>query len=142
METSTRVKPSLEQVERNFQMWRSDQNRGRIPEHLWQQAIGLLEEYTQTRVCKTLQLNRVSFKKKASGVKSSRPARLPEQLLAMEETPTFTMTRVEDLHITADAASQSWTASIRRPDGCVLSIEGNEQTRLDGLISRFCGEVG
>jgi len=52
------VKPTLEVVRDQFETWRSRRPcRGRIPEALWQAAVGLCREYSLGEVSRTLRLN-------------------------------------------------------------------------------------
>ena len=52
------TRPSLENVHRQFGSWRKKRRRrSRIPESLWQGAIGLCQEYSIGEVSRTLRLN-------------------------------------------------------------------------------------
>ena len=52
------VKPTLEVVHNEFEAWRKKRSsRGRIPEVLWQEAIGLCTDHSVREVSRTLRLN-------------------------------------------------------------------------------------
>ena len=51
-------KPRLEQVQKQFELWRrSRAKRGAIPDALWQAAIMLFPDYPVHRISKALRLN-------------------------------------------------------------------------------------
>jgi hypothetical protein len=45
------------------------------------------------------------------------------------------VTKLEDL---TPAANATWSASIRRPDGCVMTINSTGHSGLSGVLSQFC----
>jgi hypothetical protein len=52
------IRPSLENVRHQFGTWRKRRRcRSRIPESLWQAAIGLCQEHSIGEVSRTLRLN-------------------------------------------------------------------------------------
>ena len=52
------VKPALEVVRHQFEAWRKRRRcRGRIPEALWEAAVGLCREYSICEVSQSLRLN-------------------------------------------------------------------------------------
>jgi hypothetical protein len=52
------IRPSLENVRHQFGTWRKRRRcRGRIPEALWQAAVGLCREHSICKVSQTLRLN-------------------------------------------------------------------------------------
>ncbi len=63
-----------------FETWRASQSghRRRIPEHLWQMALALLDQYSVSRVCRELGLNchRLRFKL-SNSANSANPAPQP-----------------------------------------------------------------
>ena len=137
-------KRGLEEVQNNFRTWRLDRpTRGRnrlIPEALWQEALGLLPEYTPGRICKALRLDQSTFKKRAHQGKETRPAKtrvgqVSPKPVSKQGQPTFTVTNVEELLATPN---DNWSASIQRPDGCVLAIVSCGNGRFNDLISLFC----
>ena len=56
--TTPTVKPTLEVVRHQFEAWRKRRScRGRIPEALWEAAVGLCREHSICEVSRSLRLN-------------------------------------------------------------------------------------
>jgi hypothetical protein len=56
--TPPTVKPALEVVRHQFEAWRKQRRcRGRIPEALWEAAVGLCREHSICEVSQSLRLN-------------------------------------------------------------------------------------
>lgn len=56
------TRPDLERVLAEFDAWRA-RPRGRlIPDRLWTAAVGLLDRYSVSRICRQLRLNPTRFK--------------------------------------------------------------------------------
>jgi len=56
--TTPTVKPTLEVVRHQFEAWRERRRcRGRIPEALWEAAVGLCREHSICEVSRSLRLN-------------------------------------------------------------------------------------
>ncbi len=56
--TTPVVKPTLEVVRHQFEAWRKRRRcRGRIPEALWEAAVGLCQEHSICEVSRSLRLN-------------------------------------------------------------------------------------
>jgi hypothetical protein len=56
--TTPTVKPTLEVVRHQFEAWRKRRRcRGRIPEALWEAAVGLCREHSFCEVSRSLRLN-------------------------------------------------------------------------------------
>ena len=56
-------KAELSEVEKQFESWRSKPHGRLIPEELWNAAVGLLDRYTPSAICRHLRLNSARFKK-------------------------------------------------------------------------------
>lgn len=64
------VSPTLESVHNQFGTWRKRRRcRGRIPETLWQAAVGLCKEHPVGEVSRTLRLNYNGLKDRVSKAK-------------------------------------------------------------------------
>lgn len=57
-------KPEIEEVLRQFETWRANRHGRLIPEELWKAAVGLLDRYSASTICRHL---RVLVKKVVSG---------------------------------------------------------------------------
>jgi hypothetical protein len=56
--TTSTVRPALEVVRHQFEAWRKRRRcRGRIPEALWEAAVGLCQEHSICEVSRSLRLN-------------------------------------------------------------------------------------
>jgi hypothetical protein len=68
------IRPSLENVRHQFGTWRKKRRcRNRIPESLWQAAIGLCQEHSICEVSRTLGLNYNGLKNRATRAKDRNP---------------------------------------------------------------------
>ena len=60
-----------------FQAWRSQRQRGRIPQELWQLAVRLVSRYGLSRTASVLRLDYYSLKKRAEAAGQEPPPRGP-----------------------------------------------------------------
>jgi hypothetical protein len=68
------IRPSLENVCRQFGTWRKRRRcRGRIPEALWEAAVGLCREHSICEVSRTLGLNYNGLKNRVTRTKDRNP---------------------------------------------------------------------
>ncbi len=68
--TTPTVKPTLEVVRHRFEAWRKRRGRrGRIPEALWEAAVGLCREYSLCEVSRSLRVNYNDLKDRTPKVK-------------------------------------------------------------------------
>ena len=59
------VKPSIEEIQEQFILWRTNRrHRGPVPEQLWEAAVSLSEDYSIGHICKVLGLNHRQLKRK------------------------------------------------------------------------------
>lgn len=68
-------KPELEEVLRQFETWRANRQGRLIPKELWKAAVGLLDRYSASTICRHLGLDAGRFKQireAHGGVKGSR----------------------------------------------------------------------
>jgi len=69
------IRPSLENVRHQFGTWRKRRRcRSRIPESLWQAAIGLCHEHSIGEVSRTLRLNYNGLKNRVTRSRDRSPA--------------------------------------------------------------------
>ena len=69
------IRPSLENVRHQFGTWRKRRRcRSRIPECLWQAAVGLCREHSIHEVSQALQLNYNGLKNRVTRAKEKSPA--------------------------------------------------------------------
>jgi hypothetical protein len=59
------VKPSIEEIQEQFIVWRNNRrHRGPVPDELWEAAVSLAEDYSIGYICKVLGLNHRQLKRK------------------------------------------------------------------------------
>ncbi len=140
MATGDKQEWTLEDVQNHFSTWRVKRPKPkRIPDELWDEAVGLLSENTVTKVAKALRLEGRSLKAKAvkAGVvvRSRRKGKA-----AKPAVPTFLVTSVEDVVGKERQAQAGWKVSIKRSDGLEMAIDGSElnESVLQGLVNGFC----
>ena len=69
------VKPTLEVVRNQFEIWRKRRRcRSPIPESLWQAAVGLCREHSICEVSQTLRLNYNGLKNRVTRARDRSPA--------------------------------------------------------------------
>jgi len=69
------ISPTLEAVRHQFETWRKRRRcRSRIPESLWQAAVGLCEEHSVCEVSRTLRLNFNGLKNRVTKAGDRSPA--------------------------------------------------------------------
>ena len=137
-------KTRLEDVQKSFRNWRIERPergcRHLIPENLWKDAISLFAEHTPAQICKALQLDLATFNERVPQGRKGKAKAIDQaslKLVANHSSPTFTVVKVGDLMTTPN---DKWSASIKRPDGYVLSVSGCGATDLNNLVSQFCSE--
>ena len=73
-ESNLTLPSPLESVQYQFERWRESKKNAReqIPEHLWEAASKLKNEYPISRISNALRLNHTDLKNRISGKKSKR----------------------------------------------------------------------
>lgn len=104
--------PSIEDVQQQFQTWRSNRSRREpIPDHLWKAATSLCRIHTISHVSQQLKLSYTDLKK-----------RLNLPCLSDDcQAPAF---RQIDLSSLFQSQNQ-WQLFCQRPDGAFLSLSGS-----------------
>ena len=106
--TATDYKPLLQDIQDQFEHWRSNRSRKRepIPKRLWKAAADLCQIHGLSRVSKRLGLSYTDLKK-----------RLPKE-------PTVTS---QFMQLDISAFSSQWHLACDRPDGTRLTLSGSGQ---------------
>ena len=114
---------TLDSVQRDFELWRASRPSGKsrkIPDHLWDKALKLLEYHPIASVMKALHLS-------GNQIAAQRTARLTKSNSAFVEfnipplTPHTNYSKIE----------------IKRPDGAVLAIEQLTEHALFQILTNF-----
>ena len=122
---------TLDDVKRDFEKWRASRPNkvGRIPNHLWDKVLDILDYYPVGEVTKVLRLSggQVSAKRKQRDACNLAP-KLPAN-------PSFVELNLSSPMPCGNTATKLHSRiEIRRPDGAVLVIEQlPEQTMLQVL---------
>ena len=106
--TATDYKPSLQDIQDQFEHWRSNRSRKRelIPKRLWKAAADLCQIHGIARVSKSLGLSYTDLKK-----------RLPKEPAVASQF----------MQLDISAFSSQWHMACDRPDGTRLTLSGNGQ---------------
>lgn len=108
---------SLKSVQKRFEAWRSGRANKRepIPQHLWQAAAGLCQEYSIARVSRELRLSYTDLKKR------------------IQKDDGFSTRFVE---IDATVFGSQWQIECERSDGSRLRLTGNSRPPEIGSLLR------
>ncbi len=134
MKKAIKATVTLEKVAKHFKQWRSIKKKGeRIPDHLWYEAVGLLNTYGSTLVTRTLRLSSTDLNKHRRLIES-------EQYQPNSDDETAF---VEIDSILLDQAIESKTPAtwmeLERPDGLRLRIQPTQSADMLALVDRFMG---
>jgi hypothetical protein len=107
------VKPTLEVVRNQFEVWRKRKRRGpRIPETLWQAAVQLCKEHSVFEVSRALRLN-------YNGLKNRVPKATREMGVAVGQRPDFGFVRLD---LGAPMAPSECLVEMEAPNGAKMRM--------------------
>ncbi len=133
MNTSDEPTLTLETVAKHFAHWRRNKNNGeRIPEALWNEALGLLGTYGISQVSRTLRLSYTELGKRRERVDTRQYGQAPGEAAFVEVDQT----------LVDQAARREATAvwmELERPDGMRLRIRPIHGVDMLALVERFMG---
>ena len=122
---------TLEEVAEHFERWRGNKKRGdRIPQPLWDEAIGLVETHGVSQVTRALRLSATDLNKRRGIVGASRRRQAPIAETAFVE--------VEHPPVPVSDAEAMWM-ELERPDGMRLRIRPSQDVDMLALVDRFMG---
>ncbi len=123
---------TLEEVAQHFKQWRSVKKKGeRIPEHLWNEAVGLVGTYEVSQVTRTLRLSGRDFNRRRGIIGTGRRRRRSDGGRAFVE-----LDRTLVGQVVGPNASAPWM-ELERPDGLRLRIQPTAGADLLALVERF-----
>ena len=123
---------TLEEVAKHFKQWRSVKKKGeRIPEHLWNEAVGLVGTYAVSQVTRTLRLSGTDLNKRRGIIGTGRRRRCPDGETAFVEVDHTLVSQV-----LGPDASALWM-ELERPDGLRLRIQPTQGADLLAVVERF-----
>ena len=122
---------TLEEVAEHFERWRRYKKKGdRIPQPLWDEAIGLVETHGVSQVARTLRLSATDLNKRRGIVGTRQRRQAPVAEAAFVE--------IEHAPIAAPDAQTQWM-ELERPDGMRLRIGPSQGVDMLALLERFMG---
>ena len=126
---------TLESVAEHFVHWRSSKKKGeRIPEHLWREAIALLDRYGMSQITRTLRLSGTDLnRRRGIGGAAQRPRQGAGAGAAFVEIDRKDVAQASELNATA-----AWL-ELQRPDGLRLRIHPSGGGELLALVDRILG---
>lgn len=120
---------TLEEVAKHFKQWRSVKKKGeRIPEPLWNEAVGLVGTYAVSQVTRALRLSGTDLNKRRGVIGTGRRRRGSDGGTAFVE-----LDRALVGQALGPDASAPWM-ELERPDGLRLRIQGAD---LLALVEHF-----
>jgi hypothetical protein len=147
---STELKPDLQQVKtafKNFRAGRVGNNKPRLPETLWGQAIALLEHYPFAVVCRELRLKPNYLRQRAAAVQEGRTEKF--KLASAAKKPRakpqqdFLLLTARDLSAAPGQTqllepTSTCRVVIERPDGSRLQLTmPPDWARIEALCAGF-----
>jgi hypothetical protein len=106
------VRPTFQSVRNQFETWRKRRPcRGRIPEALWQAAVGLCREHSICEVSRTLGLNYYGLK--------NRVTRVRDRSSAVGQDPDFRFVRVD---LGAPMPLSECLVEMEAPNGAIMRM--------------------
>ncbi len=125
---------TLEEVAEHFEQWRRSKKKGkRIPEHLWSEAIGLVDTYGVSQVTRTLRLSGTDLNKRRGIAATDQRRQGP-----VGETAFVEVDRVLVGQAPGPEATAVWM-ELERPDGLRLRIQPSGGADMLALVDRFMG---
>jgi len=125
--------PSLQLIEAKFEEWRANNTRRtRIPEHLWQQALGLVNHYSLNKIKQALKLS-------TSQMKARFPRSPDKNPLKTNKSPTFIPINIPHPHSEMNSPLTG-KIEIKRSDGITLILCGFSEHTLTQILINFTRE--
>ena len=134
MKKAIKATVTLEKVAKHFKQWRSIKKKGeRIPDHLWYEAVGLLNSYGSTLVTRTLRLSSTDLNKRRRLIESEQHKPNSDDGTAFVEIGSTLLD-----HALESKAPAAWM-ELERPDGLRLRIQPTHSADMLALVDRFMG---
>ena len=133
---NARINPTLtlEEVAKHIEQWRSHKKNGeRIPQPLWNEALGLISTYGISRVSRTLRLSYTELNKRLRIIEAEQHRQAPRA-----ETAFVEMDRALVDQAPGPDAAAVWM-ELERPDGLRLRIRPTHGADMLALVERFMG---
>ncbi len=133
---NTRIDPTLtlEEVAKHVEQWRSRKKKGeRIPQRLWNEALGLVGTYGISRISRTLRLSYTELNKRQGIIEADQHRQDPGGEAAFVEVDRALVEQVP-----GPDTGAVWM-ELERPDGLRLRIRPTRGVDMLALVERFMG---
>ncbi len=119
--------------------------RSRIPEHLWQQAVALLERHSASAICRLTHLHLEGLQKRAATLAPKPPSTPSAQTFLQLDSSTLSTPSPDDTtratsNITVPSTNTpAYHLAVERADGCrfTLHLPTSEWPQLEAFCSLF-----
>jgi hypothetical protein len=133
---NARIDPTLtlEEVAKHVEQWRGHKKKGeRIPQQLWNEALGLVGDYGISQVSRTLRLSYTELNKRLKIIEAEQRRQAPGAETAFVEIDRALVDQAPE-----PGAGAVWM-ELERPDGLRLRIRPTHGVDLLALVDRFMG---
>ena len=125
---------TLEEVAEHIEQWRRGKKNGeRIPQQLWNEALGLVSTHGTSRVSRTLRLSYTELDKRRRIVEAEQRRQSPVEETAFVQIDPALVERVPGPDVGA-----GWM-ELERPDGLRLRMRPTHGADMLALLERFMG---
>lgn len=119
----------LKSVKESFIHWRTTRaKQGKIPDYLWAQVKGLLDDYSLAKICTALNISKTQIKEKLM-TKDDTDIQFVE---VKEALPAFNIKPQND-------QSDTCTIELHRPCGSIFKVTAMPLVLISQLIVNFMG---
>ncbi len=123
---------SLEEVSAKFKQWRLERHKqGKLPDFLWHQALGLLNKYNKTEICRELRISGSQI-----NTKLKLQSNLDNTICKPADFVSINMPEVTE-KVDIKVVDK---IEIKCPSGTVFSIENLNYEILTQLLSKAMGK--
>jgi neutral trehalase len=136
---SQRLTNDLSSVRAEFEAWRARRKgRERIPEQLWEQALGLLKEYPVKVVCRELKLSPPQVRNRRQGKENRQRGEKFLELTPRDLVQMPGVVQSERIESEGDQTRGRCRVVIERRDGSRFSVSlGEDPVSLQSLVMGF-----
>ena len=132
MNARTEPTLTLNEVAKHIEQWRSHKKNGeRIPQQLWNEALGLVSTYGVSQVSRTLRLSYTDLNKRLRIVEAEQRRQSP-----VEETAFVQIDPALVEQVPGPDAGAGWM-ELERPDGLRLRMRPTHGADMLALVERF-----
>jgi hypothetical protein len=125
---------TLEEVARHIEQWRGRKKKGeRIPQRLWNEALGLVDRYGISQVSRSLRLSYTELSKRLKIIEAGQHRQSPSAERAFVEIDRALVDQAAE-----PGAAAVWM-ELERPDGVRLRIRPSHRGDMLTLLDRFMG---